>query len=481
MAACHGAFPGVDTLTHVSQRRRWAVLVLLATAFFMTILDGTLTLSALPTVQRALGLDPAASKWIVTAYALAFGGLLMLGGRAADVFGRRRVFLIGVVVRLVASLIAGLAASGETLIAARALQGVGAAIIAPAALSLVLGTFPSGPERNRALGIWGGLGGIGATMGLLLGGVITDLLGWRWIFWVNVPIAATVLLLAPRFVPDARGRADHMLSLPSAVAISATLVLLIAAANTITSDGWTSRPSVALLGAAVVLVVAFWFAKGRGALRDQRRRMWFSRWLVGGNLLILMAGMAVDAMLITLTAYMQQVLGWSAAQFGVTASVMSATSVLGALASQRAITRWGVRPIAAAGAALMAVAGTLLTTVTGGPDSLPVVLTAMVLFGVGLSAVFVSGQISGLSHVAPETSGLAAGLIDTSFTVGSALGVAIGISVAAAGAAGSRASGAQALLSGQQASFGLVVVLALIGLGMALVLPGHRAGPAEGR
>lgn len=458
-------------MTLLPARHQWAVLALLATAFFMTILDGTITMTALPTLQRALGLGVAATQWTVAAYALAFSGLLLLSGRTADLFGRRRIFLAGIALRILASLLAGFAPTGEVLIIARAVQGVGAAIIAPAALSLVMSTFPEGAKRNKALGIWGGLGGIGATAGLLLGGIITDSLGWPWIFWVNVPIGAIVLVLAPRLLPQTRDQdTAAVLDLPGAVTISAALVLLIAGVNAVADKGWTSPHTIGLFIADAALITAFILLESRAAAPLLPLPTLRSRSLVGGNLLILTAGMAVDAMLITLTGYVQQVLGWAAVQFGLVASVMTFTSVIGALVSQRAITRRGLRPVAATGTILIVVAGLLLTRVTSSSRSLGVILTALLVFGVGLSAVFVSAQISALSSIAANESGLAAGLIDTSFAIGSALGVAIGIRVAAAHVATTNTAGVQALVDGQKAAFAVVAVFGVLGLLVVLTL-----------
>jgi len=460
--------------------RRWAVLALLATAFFMTILDSTVTLAALPSLQRALGLGVAATQWTVTAYALAFSGLLLLSGRMADHFGRRRMFLAGIALRIGASLLAGFASTGEVLIVARTLQGVGAAIIAPAALSLVMGTFPEGAERNQALGIWGGLGGIGATAGLLLGGIITDGLGWSWIFWVNVPVGAIVLVLAPRLLPEAADLGPHRrLDLPGAVTISVALILLVAGVNAVAEEGWDSPRTIALFLAVVLLITVFARLEHRAAEPLVPLRSLRSRSLVGGNLLILVAGMAVDAMLITLTGYLQQGLGWTAAQFGLVASVMTVTSVVGAVVSQRIVTRRGVFPVALTGASLITVAGLLLTRVTPSSGSLGVVLVALLVFGAGLSAVFVSAQICALSGVPTHESGLAAGLIDTSFAIGSALGVAIGIRVAAVHAASANAAGARSMIDGQRAAFALVALFGAVGLAVVVTLLRPRS-PSRG-
>ncbi|HEV7973850.1 MFS transporter [Amycolatopsis sp.] len=396
--------------------RRWYVLSLLGTAFFMTILDGTSLLTALPSIERDLGLDGPGIQWTVTVYALAFSGPLLFCGRAADLLGRRRVFLVGMVLRVVASLLCGLAPSVELLVAARALQGFSVAIIAPAALSMVMNVFSEGTERNKALGIWGGLGGIGATAGLLLGGVVTEGLGWQWVFWINVPIGLFVLLLAPALLPESRDRERaRTFDLAGASTITAVLVLLVYAITRVPLAGWGS--AVGPLVGAVVLATAFVLIERRSAAPLMPFRILRSRTLVGGNLVVLVAGMAVDGMLITVTAYAQQTLGWSAAHFGLVAAVMTVTAVVGALVGQRCVTKFGIRPVAATGTILLAMACLLFAQ--------GLLVVPLLVFGAGMGGATVAAQIAALSGVAEKESGLAAGLVDTSFAIGTALGVAV--------------------------------------------------------
>jgi MFS family permease len=428
------------------------VLALLGTAFFMTILDGTSLLTALPSIRQELRLDGTVAQWTVTAYALAFSGPLLFCGRAADLLGRRRMFLIGMVVRVSASMLCGFAPSGEILIAARALQGISAAIIAPAALSMVMNAFAEGPERNKALGIWGGLGGVGATGGLLLGGIVTETLGWQWVFWLNVPIGLVVLLLAPRLLHESRdrGRVESFDS-TGALTITAALVLLVYAIS--------GRSPWSLAG-AIAMGVAFVVIERRSGAPLVPSRVLRSRTLIGGNLVILVAGMAVDGMLITLTAYVQQTLGWSAMRFGLVAAVMTVTSVVGGLLSQRFATRFGVRWVAATGTVLLGCACLLLTRVSSG-GSLELVSIALLVFGAGMGAAAVCSQIAALTGVAEKDSGLAAGLVDTSFAVGTALGVAVCSGVAATQAFA---------ISGQQMAFGAAAIFAAFGLVAVLTL-----------
>jgi MFS family permease len=454
----------------MSRTRRRQVFALLGTAFFMTILDGTSLLTALPTIENALGLGGPAIQWTVTAYALAFSGPLLLCGRAADLLGRRRMFLGGMALRVVASLVCGLAPSAGVLVAGRALQGLSAAIIAPAALSMVVGAFPEGAERHRALGIWGGLGGVGATAGLLLGGLITEAFGWQWVFWTNLPVGLAVLALAPALLPESRGPVrDRPFDLAGTITVTVAMVLLVYAITRLPVAGWagTATPLAGGIAAATLFVLI----ERRSAaplvpLAILRR-------VVRGNLLAFVAGMVVDGMLVTLTSYGQQVLGWSAPRFGLVASVMTVTSVAGALVSQRFATTLGLRRVAIVGTSLLVCACALLVVVSAG-DAAVLIPIALLVFGAGMGAAAVCGQIAALTGVSEEHSGLAAGLVETSFAIGTALGVAVCGSVAAAVTSD---SGRFAL--GQRSAFGTAGGFACLGLVVALTLAARGRTSAE--
>jgi MFS family permease len=445
-------------------RHRRRMLALLGTAFFMTILDGTSLLTALPSIENDLHLGGPVIQWAVTAYALAFSGPLLLCGRAADLLGRRRMFLTGMVLRVFASLFCGLAPSAGLLVAGRAVQGLSAAIIAPAALSMVMNAFPEGGERNRALGVWGGLGGIGATAGLLLGGLITETFGWPWVFWINLPVGLAVLALAPGVLRESRGPArGRPFDVAGAVTVTLAMTLLVYAITGLPSA--SPARTLAMLTAAAVAAALFVLVERRSAAPLLPVRALRSRPLLGGNLVILLAGMTVDGMLVTLTTYGQQVLGWSALRFGLVAAVMTVTSVAGALVSQRRATRAGVRRVAVTGTALLACASALL--VPAGSTTL--ILLALLVFGAGMGGAAVSAQIAALTGVAEEHSGLAAGLVDTSFAVGTALGVAICGSVAVAGGA-----------EPQRTAFATAAVFACLGLVAAITLLPGRRQPGSG-
>jgi MFS family permease len=445
----------------VNTDRRWYLLALLGLAFLMTTLDSTIMIAALPSVTADLRLSPSAAQWTITSDAITFGGLLLLCGRAADLFGRRRMFLVGVALRIAAAATCGLAPSGGVLIAGRLLLGLSAAVVAPAALSMVTTTFAEGPERNRALGIWGGLGGVGATAGLLAGGAVTVALGWPWVFFLNVPICLFVLVAGPALLPsDARERRTGSFDAAGAAVITAALALLIYAVISVPSAGWLSLRTIGSLLAVAGLVVAFVRVEARSAAPLVPLRVFRSRSLAGGNLLVLAAGMAVDGMLVTLTGYVQQGLGWSAARFGLLAALMTVTSVGGVWLSQRLVSRYGLARVAASGTILLAIACLLLSTV-----SVAVLIAGLVVFGVGLGGSFVAAQIAGFAGVPERDSGLAAGLIDTTFTTGSALGIAICTSVA--------------LTAGYRAAFASAAVFAAFGLVTALTLLRRTDKPAE--
>lgn len=428
------------------QRR---VLTLLGAAFFMTILDGTSLLTALPAIEHDLDPHGTALQWTVTAYAIAFGSLLILFGRAADLYGRRRMFLAGMGLRVVASLACGLAPGIGVLAAGRALQGVSAAIIAPAALSMVMNTFPEGAERNRALGVWGGLGGFGATAGLLLGGLLTDTAGWPWVFWVNIPVGAVVLLLAPAILSESRDRtASRRFDLAGAATLTPALVLLV---YVIGQGRWAGAHTLVPLVAIVVLGWAFTRIEKRSPAPLIPGRMLRSRSLVGGNLLLLAAGMSVDGMLITLTGYAQQTLGWSAVRFGLTAAAMTVTAVAGGLTGQRLVTRLGPARVAAAGTVLIG-CGCLLLGHTSW-----LLIGALAVFGAGMGATSVAGQIAALTGVAAKDSGLSAGFADTSFALGTAFGAAV-----CAGVSSTAGHLAAFETAAGFAAFGLIVAMTVL-------------------
>jgi EmrB/QacA subfamily drug resistance transporter len=457
--------------------RRWLALALLGTAFFMVILDGTIVYVALPSIDEALGFSAGGLQWVMSAYLLTFGGLLLLGGRSADLLGRRRIFMVGVALFAGSSLLCGLAWSAQVLVAARVLQGIAAAIMAPTALSLLTSVFEEGPERNKALGIWGGIGGVGATSGLLIGGPITEGLGWEWVFFINVPVGLAVLALCPALLPESRAPVRRRVyDLAGGATITAALVLLVYAVSEAPDVGWTGWQTLGSLAAAVALVATFVRTEARSAAPLVPLRIFRSKTLVGGNLVLLTAGATLDGMLIIVTLYAQEVLGYSTVQFGLGVAVLTVMSVVGAVSGQALVGRMGLRPVALTGMILVGAACLVLTQVSVEGSYFGDVFLGLLLFGAGLGATFVASQIAGLSGVAEQESGLAAGLVDSSFNVGSALGIALLSTIAVArtenvlAGPDPPASTAAALTEGFQTAFLVALGFALLGALFALVL-----------
>lgn len=460
--------------------RRWKALALLGTSFFMVILDATIVLTAIPSIQDDLSLDIADVQWVLTGYVITFGGLMLFFGRVADLVGRRGVFLAGVALFVVSSLLCGIAWDGWVLLAARAVQGVSAAIMAPTALSIVVSVFRNPAERNRALGVWGALGGVGATAGLLLGGVITSGVGWEWIFYINVPIGVAIFLLVPALINETKDRVTvRRFDAAGAISITAALVLLIYAIVNAPKVGWASTGTIAQLAAAAMLIALFLVIESRSPAPLVPLRIFKLRNLTAGNLTILAVGLTVDGMLFPLTIYVQEVLDYSALQFGLTSAVMTVMSIVGAFAGQAAVTKLGLRPVAVPALLLIAIGTALLITVSADGTFWGDLFWGMLIFGPGMGAAFVASQIAALDGVAEEESGLAAGLVDTSFNIGSALGIAIVTSVALSVADGVASDEPKvALTEGIQSAFVVATVFAVLGLLAALSLPKKARDPA---
>jgi EmrB/QacA subfamily drug resistance transporter len=466
--------------------RRWLALALLGTAFFMVVLDSTIVYVALPSIDEALGFSASGLQWVVSAYLLAFGGLLLLGGRSADLLGRRRVFMFGIALFAASSLACGFAQSDVMLVAGRVVEGGAAAIMAPTALSLLMTVFEEGPERNRALGIWGGIGGVGATSGLLIGGPVTDGLGWEWVFFINVPVAVALLALCPVLLPEstAPGR-ERVYDIGGAAAITFALVLLVYAVSEAPNVGWTGAQTIGSLAVSGVLTALFIRLEARSPSPLVPLRIFRSRMLVGGNLALLAAGATVDGMLIIITLYAQEVLGYSTVQFGLGVGVMTVMSVVGAVGGQALVTRIGPRPVALIGMGLLAISCLYLTQINADGSYFGDIFLGLLLFGTGLGATFVASQIAALSGVAEEESGLAAGLVDSSFNIGSALGIAILSTVAVSRSDDVLATGGQsidpgfAMTEGFQRAFGVAVAIALLGAFVVLLLFGPKEETEE--
>jgi EmrB/QacA subfamily drug resistance transporter len=459
--------------------RRWWALALLCGAFFMVILDAAIVIVALPSIGADLGFSDHALQWVLSAYALTFGGLLLLGGRAADLLGRRRVFMVGVAFFTAASLLCGLAWAPAALIAARAIQGVGAAIMTPTALSIIATTFTDGSERNKALGIWGALGGVGATAAWLIGGPLVDGPGWEWIFFINIPIGLAALVLSPLLLHESRGALTPRSYDPAgALTITGALVLLVYALVEAPDVGWTDAQTILLVTAAAVLIAAFTVIESRHHAPLVPLRLLRSRTLVGANLVMLLFSTVAFGMPFILTLYAQQVLGYSALKFGVSSVIMPVGAAVGSIVGQAAVLKIGFRPVAATGMGLMGVGSLLLTQPSVDGTYFGDIFFGLLVFGPGIGLAFVTATVAALAGVAEHESGLASGLSNTAFQIGAALGVAIVSTVAVSrsedyAVANEGASPLVVLTEGFQSAFLACVVLAGIGMATALLLLGR--------
>jgi EmrB/QacA subfamily drug resistance transporter len=408
-----------------SDDRRWLVLILLCAVQFMVVLDVSIVNVALPTIKTALDFSDANLQWVVSAYTLTFGGFLMLGSRTADLLGRKRLFLLGLVLFSAASLACGLSGSEAQLIAFRAIQGLGAAIIAPASLSLLTTTFAEGEERNKALGIWGAIAGAGGAVGVLLGGILVDKVGWEWIFFINVPVGIVVFLLTPRYVRESRLETARAFDPLGAVTITASLVLLVYAISKAPTNGWGSATTIGLLVGAAVLLVAFLVIESRSQHPLMRLGIFRVGTVTGANVVGFMLNGSLVCMFFLLTLYVQQVLHYSAIKAGLTFLATAGTAVVAAGVAQALVTRIGVRPVLVTGMVLMAAGMFLYTRLPVHGTFLSDLLGGYLLVGVGIGFAYVPVSIAALGGVSPDETGLASGLINTSQQVGAAIGVAL--------------------------------------------------------
>jgi EmrB/QacA subfamily drug resistance transporter len=453
----------------------WRPLALLCTAFFMAMLDSSIVLVALPSIDGDLAFPAADLQWVMSAYMLSFGGLLLLGGRAADLLGQRRMFTIGVSLFAVASLGAGLSGSPAALIVARTLQGVAAAIMTPAAQSLLMTTFAEGPERNKALGVWTSTGAIGGTAGWLIGGPITDGLGWEWIFFLNFPIGIAIALLTPLVLREKRvERTRRRFDLAGATTITLALTTLVYAVVEAPQVGWTTGRTIGLLALAAALVVGFAAIESRSAAPLLPLSVLRSRELAGGNAVLLCLGMMAFGMPFILTQYAQDVLGWSPVQFGLAFVVGPALVAVGSAVGQSLATKGATRAVASVGMVLAGLACLALTNISVAGDYLGEMFFPLVGFGIGLGLAYVSGSIASLSGVAEGDAGLASGMNNACFQIGGAIGTAILSSVAIADTTG---AGAAALTASFRSAFAVALVFGAVGALAAFVLL-RRRGPA---
>src|SRR5436309_13264882 len=405
-------------------RRKWYALALLLGVQFMVVLDIAIVNVALPSIQIDLGFSQANLQWVISAYALMFGGFLLLGGRMADLLGRRRIFLIGIVLFTLASFLAGMAWSEPSLIAARSLQGLGAAIISPAALSILSTTFSEGRERNIALGVWGAVGGFGAAAGVLLGGILTDALSWEWIFFVNVPVGTAAFALTPLLLTESRDARVRRFDLPGAVLVTGGLSSLVYAITQAGQDGWLAGKTLSFFAVSLVLLVGFVVWEMRHPEPLMRFGILRTKTISGANAAGFIMGTALFAMFLMLTLYMQQVLGYSAMKTGVAYLAVAGTAIFTSGIAAQLVTRIGVKPVLVTGMVTLTAGLVYFTQVSVGGSYLGDLLPGFLLIAVGIGFAFVPISIAALAGVQPAEAGLASGLINTSQQIGGALGIA---------------------------------------------------------
>jgi MFS family permease len=432
------------------REKRWLALVLLCSAQFVVVLDASIVNVALPSIGKALDFSQENLPWVVNAYVLTFGGFLLLGGRTADLVGRRKVFMTGLLLVAVASLAAGFSATEGQLIAARAAQGLGAAIISPAALSIVTTTFSDGAERNKALGVWGAVAGSGGAAGVLLGGILTDGRGWEWVLWVNVPVSLIALALSPRLIAESRMENEaRVYDVAGAVTVTASLSILVYALVDANDAGWGSTQTIGLIAVAVLLMAAFVAIE----LRATKPLVPFS---------------------IFRSLYMQQVLGYSAIHAGLSYLPLALVIMASAGIASQLVTKIGYKPVLALGLLFIVIGLAWFSRVSVGGGFTTDILGPSLFAAAGLGFAFVTTTIAAVSGVEESEAGLASGLINTSQQIGGALGLAVLSAVAISRTddvlSGGNASAAQGLTEGFQAAFFGGAVIAALGFVLTLVL-----------
>ncbi len=457
------------------QEKRWQALVLLCSAQFVVVLDASIVNVALPSIGEALDFSQGNLPWVVNAYVLTFGGFLLLGGRTADLLGRRRVFMAGLLLVAVASLLAGFAATEGQLIAARAAQGLGAAIISPAALSIVTTTFSDGAERNRALGVWGAVAGSGGAAGVLLGGILTEGLGWEWVLWVNVPVSLIALALSPRLI--AESRAEHetrAFDVAGAVTVTAALSILVYALVDANEAGWGSSQTLGLIALSAALLAAFVAIELRSAKPLVPFSIFRIRTLTGANVVGLLVGASLISMFFFISLYMQQVLDYSPIHAGLSYLPLAVLIMASAGIASQLVTKIGYKPVLATGL-LFIVAGLVwFSRVSVGGGFTTDILGPSLFAAAGLGFAFVTTTIAAVSGVEESEAGLASGLINTSQQIGGALGLAVLSTLAISRTDDVLASGdpdrVNALAEGFQAAFLGGAAIALVGFFLTLIL-----------
>jgi EmrB/QacA subfamily drug resistance transporter len=460
-------------------RARNLALALLAMTQFVVVLDAAIVNVALPSIGKALDFSQDNLAWVVNAYTLTFGGFLLLGGRLADLLGRRRMFMYGLVLFSIASLVGGLAQSDVWLITARAAQGIGAAIISPAALSIITNTFAEGAERNKALGVWGAVSGAGGAAGVLLGGVLTEYLGWEWVLFVNTPIGIAAALLAPRLLDESRDEVEERsFDVVGAISVTGGLALLVYTIVDANQSGWGSTKTVVLAALAFVILAGFvaWERRQRAPLAPFS--IFRLRTLRGANIVSLLVAMSLFSMFFFISLYMQQVLGYDALKAGVSYLPLALTIIVSAGIASVLVTRIGFKITLIAGMLLITAGLVWFAQVPPHGSYVSDLLGPMLLAAVGLGFAFVPVTIAAVTGIRPDQAGLASGLVNTSQQVGGALGLAILVAVANSTTTGQFSDGvrdrAVALTEGFQDAFMVGAGFALAGAILAALLISSR-------
>ncbi len=454
-------------------KHKWLALNLLCLVQFMVVLDIAIVNVALPSIQIDLGFSEENLQWVISAYALVFGGFLLLGGRLADLLGRRRMFMAGLVVFTVGSLLCGLSWSEGSLIAARALQGLGAAVISPAALSILTTTFQEGRERNIALGAWGAVGGLGAAAGVLLGGVLVDLLSWQWIFFVNVPVGIFGLIAAPMLLVESRDERESSFDVLGAVLVTSGLSIFVLAITKGQTWGWSSGRTIGVFAASAVLIALFVLQESRTDHPLMPFSIFRLQTLTAANIVMFIMGTALFSMFLMLTLYMQQVLHFSPLKTGVGYLAVAGTAIIWANVAAAMVTRVGVKPTLVVGMSVMTVGLVLFTQVSPDGTYLRNLMPGFLVIGFGMPLAFVSLTIAALAGTRPHEAGLASGLINTSQQIGGAVGIAILSTVATSTTSDAVKSGTalpSALTEGFQNAFWVGAAVTLVGVIVSLLL-----------
>jgi EmrB/QacA subfamily drug resistance transporter len=456
-----------------SPRLKWFGLALLGAVQFMVVLDIAIVNVALPSIQTDLEFSQANLQWVISAYALVFGGFLLLGGRTADLLGRRRIFMIGLIAFTIGSLLCGLAWSEASLIGARAIQGLGAATISPAALAILMTTFAEGRERNIALGVWGAVGGFGAAAGVLLGGVLTDAFSWEWIFFVNIPVGLVAFFLAPLLLGESRDTRVKTFDALGAVLVTSGLTTLVLGITQGHQWGWSSGRAVGIFVLSAALLAGFVAWENHASEPLMRFGILRTKTVLGANVAGFILGTALFSMFLMLTLYMQQVLGYSAMKTGVAYLAVAGTSIVWANVAAALVNKVGVRPLIAAGMAILSLGMVLFSQVSVGGSYAANLLPGFLIVALGMALCFVPISIAALAGVKQAEAGIASGLINTSQQIGGAVGIALLSTIAISRTENKVAAGTavpEALTSGFQLAFWVGAGIALAGVVAALTL-----------